>query len=176
VLELLDAVGIEPIRYHWGGVHRCVVPVEKLLLGQQLQPFEPQTPPELAQDIDDVGRIDGDAPGGDVGVDEAAGIEEREHQLLAAAGLHLCLQSHWLTLQGPLLAHSFGLWSEVRNQGLFYSNNVVQHGEPTALNGVDEVLADSHAFLFLHLGQQFGHPAPTSSPGPNLLLEFGKWS
>ncbi len=93
-----------------------------------------------------------------MGVDEDARIKEREHHLLAAAGLHLCLQRPWLALQGPLLAHSFGLRGEIRNQGLIHSNNVVQHGEPAALDGVDEFLADSHAFLFLHLGQQFGHP------------------
>jgi hypothetical protein len=142
-----------------GGVQGRVVPVEKPLLGQQLRPFQPQTPPELAQDIDDVGHVDGGAPGGDVGVDEAARIKECEHHLLAAVGLHLCLQWPRLALQGPLLAHSFGLWSVVRNQGLVHSNNVVQHGEPAALDGIDDVLADSHSFLFLHLGQQFGQRA-----------------
>ncbi len=52
-------------------MHGRVVPGEKPLLGQQLRPFQPQTPPELAQDIHDIGRIDGGAPRGDVGVDEA---------------------------------------------------------------------------------------------------------
>jgi hypothetical protein len=159
VLEPLDAMGIEPIGDHGGGVHGRVVPVEKPPLGQQLRPFQPQTLPELAQDINDVGHVDGGAPGGDVGVDEAARIEEPEHHLLAAAGLHLCLQRPWLALQGPVLAHSLCLRGEVRNQGLVQSNNVVQHGEPAALDGVNKFLADLHAFLFLHLGQQFGHPA-----------------
>ncbi len=159
MLEPLDAVGVEPIGDQGGGVHGRVVPVEKPLLGQQLRPFQPQTPPELAQDIDDIGRVDGGAPGGNVGVDEAARIEEGEHHLLAAAGLHPCLQRPWLALQGPLLAHSLGLRGEVRNQGLVHSNNAVQHGEPAVLDGVNEFLADSHAFLFLHLGQQFGHLA-----------------
>ncbi len=45
----LDAVGVEPIGDHGGGVHGHVVPVEKPPLGQQLRPFQPQTPPELAQ-------------------------------------------------------------------------------------------------------------------------------
>ncbi len=159
MLEPLDAVGIEPIGDHGSGVHGRVVPVEKPLLGQQLRPFQPQTPPELAQDIADIGRVDGGAPGGDVGVDEATRMEECEHHVLAAAGLHLCLLRPWLSLQGPLLAHSFGLWGEVRNQGLVHSNNVVQHGEPAAFDGVDEILAELHTFLFLHLGQQFGPPA-----------------
>ncbi len=91
MLEPLDAVGVKPIGDQGGGVHKRVVPVEKPLLGQQLRPFHPQTPPELAQDIDDVGRVESGAPGGDVGVDEAARIEEGENHLLAAAGLHLCL-------------------------------------------------------------------------------------
>ncbi len=147
---------------------------KKPLLGQHLRPFQPQTPPELAQDIDDVGRVDGGAPGGDVHIDEAARIKKCKHHLLAVAGLHLCHQWPRLALQGPLLAYSFGLWSVVRNQRLVHGNNVVQHGEPAALNGIDEVLADSHAFLFLHLRQQFGHPALTSLPGPNLLLKYDK--
>ncbi len=93
-----------------------------------------------------------------MGVDEAARVEEGEDHLLAAAGLNLCLQRPWLALQGPLLAHSFGLRGEVKNEGLIHSNNAVQPGEPAALDGVDKFLAYSHAILFLHLGQQFGYP------------------
>jgi hypothetical protein len=40
-------------------------------------------------------------------------------------------------------------------------------------------LADSHAILFLHLGQQFGHPSRRLLHQAQvffLLLEFGKWS
>ncbi len=91
-----------------------------------------------------------------MGVDEAARIKEREHHLLAVANLHLCLQWPRLALQGPLLAHSFDLWSVVRNQRLVHCNNVVQHGEPAELDGVDKVLADSLTFLFLHFNSSFG--------------------
>jgi hypothetical protein len=42
VLEPLEAVSVKPTGDHGGGVHTCVIPVEKPLLGHHLRPFQLQ--------------------------------------------------------------------------------------------------------------------------------------
>jgi hypothetical protein len=90
---------------------------------------------------------------------EAARIKEGKDHLLAAAGLHLCLRWARLALESPLFAHSFGLRCIVQNHGLVHGDKVVRHGEPAALDGSDEFVADSHTLLFLPFRQQNGHSA-----------------
>ncbi len=125
LFKLLDAVGDEPTLDYRCSVHRLVIPVEEPLLGHHLRPLQQQVLPEPAQDIHNVDPIDGSAPGCDVHLDEAARIKEGEEHLLAAAGLHLCLQWARLALQSPILAHSFGFRCVVGYHGLVHSDNTV---------------------------------------------------
>ncbi len=91
------------------------------------QPFHLYLLHEETQNLHNVEGVDGNAPGDDVGVDQALAVKEGQNNLLGPAGLHPRFDGAWFSLLDPLFKLLFCLRSRVTHHGLIHSNIIVQH-------------------------------------------------
>ncbi len=151
VLYHPDLSGSQPILDDGGGVDRSVIPMEEPLLLDHQGPLLPQMLHEAAQGLDDVIRVDGFAPGYDVGVDEPLRVEEGQNHLLRAAGLNLGLYGARLAFFYPLFGLFFRERGVVGHRRFVHGHNVVQNGHGLPLDQLNEVLRGPHSLKLLVL-------------------------
>jgi hypothetical protein len=94
----LDRVLRQESLHYLRGVNRRVVPVKESLPGNKFGPFLPERLQESPQGINDVGRVDRNAPGDVIRIHHALILEKRKHHLLGTCGGDFGLDRAWRAL------------------------------------------------------------------------------
>ena len=149
--EPLDVVSGEPFRNDSSCVNRGVVSMENEPLLNHLGPFRLHFLHEDLQGLHNVGGVHCGALRDDVGVDQAGGVKECQNHVLGSGGVDACLYRARMTLGDPVFLMLFGLRGVQAHHGFIHRHNVVKPGHRVAVDGGDEILANSHPLFLLLL-------------------------